>query len=344
MAGFGNREHAKLAAKKLQDKHSSPVDIFKTYWSWVNGVASGISSFIEGDLTDAVKTILTTLKSMDDAFTKVLHAVERGLAQIYNWVVKHVLSPLQREIVALRRTVRKNEIRDVRRLAVVANALTYLAYRLFNLERKRRIRSERHQWAETLHHIRALHQTIEREAAGAYRASYSDRVSVIQKVLDLVIERDPILKNVVGKVITGLLDFAEIDDPLARWVLNFALKEIIDKLGIDKAVGTLAADLLAPLIGEPKPRTLAQVIGDITQRLDAIEKWQAQFMDDGGAEVEQAGETWKAITSLTADAAILGFAGMAAADPTAWARDINDTIGRVANDTATGIARLIKDA
>ena len=173
---------------------------------------------------------------------------------------------------------------------------------------------------------------------------YSDRVSILTRVLDLAADREPLIRGVADDIISGILDFVAIDDPIARWLLGYAIRDVISKLGIDRAVGALANDLLVPLIGQPKPRGLHDVIADIAVRLNAIESWQGTFMADGGAQVEQAWELWRDITSITSDVAILGFAAYAATDPGGWSRDINDTVGTAINGVASAIVDLIRGA
>lgn len=190
--------------------------------------------------------------------------------------------------------------------------------------------------------IRAMHRTIEQEAASGYRTGYRGRVSEITKVADFLANYNPLTRNLIGDLITGVLDLATIDDPLARLLLSAVMKHIIDHLAIDKAVGHWLDDLLAPILGQPRPLNLHDVIMDISQRLAAGEAQWSQFYADGGSQVEQAGRGWQEIISPVADVAIVAWLAEAYAAPTTWASQLSGTIGVVANDVADKFAALMK--
>jgi hypothetical protein len=192
--------------------------------------------------------------------------------------------------------------------------------------------------------IRAMRHTIEHEAESAYRIERDARMSVIVKLLDFAVLRDPLLKEIVGAITTGILDLLTIDDPPARLLIGFLLKRVIDRLGIDRAVGELAHDLAAPLLGKPKPNDIHDVIADISARLLTIENQWAQFFADGGSQVEQAGREWRNITGVLGSAATVGFAALAIAEPDVWAREINKVVGHPANELAAKAAELLRGA
>jgi len=131
-----------------------------------------------------------------------------------------------------------------------------------------------------------------------------------------------------------------VDDPIARITIGFLIKEVIDRLGIDKALGALIHNLLAPLLGQPVPHDLHDVIADLSARMIADETQWAQFFDDGGSQVEQAGKDWRNITGPVSSVAIVAFTAAAVADPSVWAKDIADTVGRVVNDVALNAVNL----
>ena len=154
--------------------------------------------------------------------------------------------------------------------------------------------------------------------------------------------RNPELRDMVGVAIKAILDLVSVDDPLARIALGFVIRDLIDKLGVDKLVGNLIQDLLAPILGEPKPRNLHAVIADMGQRLVAAESFEETFTADGGSEVEQAGRLWRDITQPAAAAAIVAFTATAIVNPDGWAKTITAIAGTPANDLVTATANLFK--
>jgi hypothetical protein len=211
-------------------------------------------------------------------------------------------------------------------------------------ERSARILAITRAEAKAKQEVRALHQTIEREAASAYQVQHAQRVSTVVRLLEFAVTRNPALRDIVGVAIKAILDLASIDDPIARLALGFVMRDLIDKLGVDKLIGHLAADLLAPILGQPKPRNLHAVIEDMGARLVAAEGFEATFTADGGAEVEQAGRLWRDLTSPAAAAGLAGFVAAAIVDPTGWANTITDLVGTPANELVTATANLVKGA
>jgi hypothetical protein len=192
--------------------------------------------------------------------------------------------------------------------------------------------------------IKWLHQQIEREAVSAYRAQRGTQDAVITKLLDLVINLNPVLRPIVSDIIKGILDLAVIDDPVARLALGFAMREVINRLGLDKPIGDLLHGLLGSIIGQGKPKDLHAVILDMCSRLAAGEQQWTQFYADGGSEVEQAGEQWQAITKWTTDAALLGMFGLMATEPAAFARDVTNVMADVVHGTVNAVHGLIRGA
>lgn len=191
---------------------------------------------------------------------------------------------------------------------------------------------------------KALHQLIEREAASGYRAQYQGRLVAITGILGHLISRVPFLRDIIGKIIGGVIDLAGVEDPVARWVLTVLMTRVVGRLGVDKAAGQFAQDLLTPILGQPKPRDIHDVINDISQRMNAMERQWARFFADGGSQVEQAGKEWQAVTGPLADVALLAFFGAAVNDPARWAKDVQGTIGRPLEAVLGATADLIKKA
>lgn len=340
--GKTNRDHAKAAAKQIKDSKTPSSDPIVGIWHWINGVASGVSHFLGTTLHAFGLAILYHLQHIVATFQEEIDAVYRI---VFWWerIVWHTIkSWITKQYMQLRAYV-KREVAYLIRLIYVATrtvlAIALSAVRHEQHERKVAVgRAE----ARTRAELRALHGVIEREAASGYRVSRADRASLIVRLLDYAILRNPEVKAIVGKIVTGLLDILEVDNPILRILLSFLIKHVIDRLGIDKAVGVLVQDLLAPLLGKPKPADLHDVIMDLSERMLVVEKFMTTFMEDGGAQIEQAGKEWRNITSVVANLAILGFTVQAVVAPKTWATEIDSTVGRAANDIALAAERLFR--
>lgn len=224
-----------------------------------------------------------------------------------------------------------------------AQRLTKLFNQEIAIERARRIAGDRADERYTRQQVLALHQLIEREAAGAYRGGYAGRTDVISKLADYLASHDPVVRRLTGDLISGLLDLASIDDPVARLALGFVMKHIIGRLGVDKVAGDALSALVSPLLDHGRPHDLPGVIRDLSARLDALEGQQAQFWRDGGAEVEQAGAQWSAITSPLIDAALIGWLAQAVVAPQAWARELSGTVEPVMGAAQKAFTELVRE-
>lgn len=272
----------------------------------------------------------------------------RALARFARWIIDELVNPLRlyllRQIAALRAWT-------AAQLAALT-ALVWLLHRRalaytdqqVGIERQARIADVKAARAYALALTKALHATIEHEAASGYRAGLNDRLGVLNRILDEVATRNPVVRGLVADLVKGLVDLAAVDNPIGRLVLGLLISHIINRLGVDRAAGELARTLLGPLIGDPRPADLTSVIRDICDRLTGLEGQWATFMEDGGPEILQAGTEWKNITGLIGDAALLGFVGLAVADPGGWARDVSATLGTVVDSTIIRAADLIRRA
>lgn len=336
-----NQRHRHRAARKLRGVGGGIGAAASGIWSWVDGIASSLGHFLSGPLTAFGHAARIAFDEVGHLYVEYYKALWRALT----WFDRVELHFIEGLIKRLRTQTQARERRDfaylVRLIYISTQTVLQLAAGWVNREARRRRRAITQAEAQARLEIRHLHQLIEREAASGYRIAYPDRISLIGRLLDLAVTRDPLLKDAVAVITRGLLDFASIDDPLARWAIGLALRDVIDRLGVDKAIGTLARDLLAPLIGEPRPKGLHDVIADISARLGAIEGQWETFFADGGAEVEQAGRDWRDITSLAGDAATLAFVGLAVTDPAGWARTITATLGVLGDATVTAAADLL---
>lgn len=273
--------------------------------------------------------------------TAVLNAVRRlegwNTATVKRPIVSWTARQFQRvwaSLAALRRWVEQQ-------IDYAEWALKRWTWRLVAKERHYRILGDKAARAYARQQAKWAIQVVNREAESGYRTGQSGRVSTVTKLLDAVVVRDPILRDIVGKVVTGVLDLAAVEDPVARLVAGFVLREVVDKLGIDRAMGVLLQDLLGPLLGDPQPHDLHDVIMDICTRLDAVEGEWATFMTDGGPQILQAGQEWRNITSLITDAGLLAFAVAAVADPAGVARDLSDIIRPVGTHTIEAMGNTL---
>lgn len=338
--GQTNRDHAKSAAKQIKQSKTPSSNPIVGIWHWINGVASGVSHFLGHTLHSFGEAILFHLQHVVQTFQEAIDAFGRV---IFWWerIVWHVIKGwIAKQYAQIKAYVKREVAYLIRLIYVATRAVLALALAAVRHERNERKVAVGRAEARARAQVKALHGVIEREAASGYRVSRDDRASLIVRLLDYAVIRNPEVKFLVGKIATGLLDILAIDDPILRVLLGFLIKHVIDRLGIDKAVGILISDLLAPLLGKPKPADLHDVIMDLSDRALALEKFAATFMEDGGAQVEQAGKDWREITGVVGNLAILGFTVQAVVAPKAWASEIDKTVGRVANDVALAAERL----
>lgn len=331
---------AKHVAKQIGATKSADSGILSGIWHWIDGVANSVTRLFDNHIVTGFKVVLATLENVRKTLDDHLDAIRR-LAfwwPILLWhVVKGAEAKEQRRTTA---AIRAMACHLLRIIYVATNTVLALAMHAIRRERDERIKSVKQAEHRARAEVRALHQVIEREAASGYSADDHTRVSLIIKLLEFAATRVPAVRTIVGDIATALLDLLTIDDPIARIGLGFLIKHVIDKLGIDKAVGALIDDLMAPFIGAPKPRNLHDVIMDISKRLGAMEGQWSTFMQDGGSQVEQAGKDWRNITSVAASLAIVGFTVQAVVDPQGWADEISGTVGVVANDLTLKAVKL----
>lgn len=337
-----NAGHAKRVAKRIHVSGNAIHPVFGDMWHWVNGIADGIGHFFGSTLVNLAKAVWQHMDTVVDVLQEILY-LEWRLATWVDRLVWHVVRgwiyDLARRVQA---RMRQNTAYLIRLIYVTSQAVLSAALNWVRAERKARIRDVNRARAQARAEIRAMHHTIEREAASGYMVGQGDRLDEIVKLLEYAVVRVPILKHFVGRLAGLVLDLLSVDNPVARLLVGFLINHVIDKLGIDKLVGAAAKDMLEPLLGEPKPRDLHDVIVDMSRRMLNEEKQWTQFYANGGAQVEQAGDFWRNITGPLGTAAIVAFTAEAVTHPDAWAQGINDTIGRAATDVIDGAVKLFK--
>lgn len=338
------KRNGRKAYSQIRHTHGIIQTALDGVWHWLNGVASGVSNFFGRSVVDAFHTVLAAIETEVDWWQKAIGTYFK----LYYWIQIHVLKYLYNLIVAkyvkLRAELKSDVARLIRLIYITTQYVLVVALRAVRAERVAREHAVKHAIAIAARDVRMLHQTVEREAASAYQVERDARVSVIVRLLEFAVTRNPELRTVIGDSIKALLDLLAIDNPIARLALGFVINDLIDRLGVDRLVGQLISDLLRPILGEPKPRNLHAVVLDMGKRLVAAEGFEAQFTADGGAQVEQAGKLWRDITQPAIAASIVGFVAFGIADPNGWASALNNTVGRLGNDLVDSTAKLVKGA
>lgn len=304
-----------------------------------------IGSLLVNFYATGFKDEATALSVIASLFTGNYTALLPMLQRITSWFDTHRFWPLEKNYNAqiARLWAALKQLRTwALQMITRYNYLTRMwAFYLVLAERRARQREFQEAEAYTRQRVTWVLQTVQREAASGYATGYGGRVTLLQKILDDAVSRDPLVRDVVSRLTGLLIDLAGVEDPVARWLTGWLLSKLADDLGIDKAIGDLASSLAGPLLGQPHPRNLHDVIQDISARLAALEAQWAEFMADGGPQILQAGEEWKSITSLLADVGLLGFAAAAITDPATTARDLSAVIRPVGTTTISRIADFL---
>jgi hypothetical protein len=333
---------ARRAARRIVAGDRKQQSTLNGIWQWINGVASGVGHFFTRTIPAYIRANLATV----DQIVHALHDIADAYWRVVTWFDRLIWHTVAGWITRLRQQTQANLASAVRYLIrliyVTTNTVLTTCLAKVRAERLARQREVARAEAQARLEIRHIHQVIEREAASAYRIDTGTRANLIIRLLDYAAVREPALRRIVGDIAGAIVDLLSVDDPILRIALGFLIRQVIDRLGIDRAVGALIHDLLEPILGQPKPAGLHDVVADISSRLIAMENQWAQFMEDGGSQIEQAGRDWRNITSLITSAAIVGFTAQAIANPDRWAAEISGTIGRAANDTATAAAKLFR--
>lgn len=338
------KHNARKAYSDIRKTHGIIQTALDGVWHWLNGVSSGAANFFGRSVVDAFHTVLGAIETEVDWWQKAIGTYFKLYYWIQIHVLKYLLQLINRRVMQLQAWTKRQVAMLIRLIYVATNTVLAIALHAVRAERLAREHAVKAALATARRDIRMLHQTIEREAASAYRVQRDARVSTIVRLLEFAVTRNPELRTIIKDAVTALLDLLAIDNPIARLALGFVINDLIDKLGVDRLVGHLASELLRPLLGAPKPSNLHAVILDMGARLVAAESFEATFTEDGGAQVEQAGKLWRDITQPAIAASIVAFVGLGIAEPNGWATALNETVGRLGNDLVDGTAKLIKGA
>lgn len=315
---------------------------YETLWHYVSNVHNALSWITGYAELHYLIAALKNMGSHSDGLASVLRALRRLPGWVWLTMVKPNIDALSRRITQLffwtRRQLRQTWLNT---LALVA-AERAARIKADHLERAQRIAAVQAEHAAMLKAVAACLATVQQQAATGYNATLHDRLTIIGKILNDLADRNPLVKDTVGALVSAMFDLETLDNPVARFVVQHLLSTVIGHLGIDKATGQLLTQLLGPVAGQPKAAGLSDVAKDVGERLNALEAQWAQFFRDGGEDIESAGSSWKALSSLTADAGLIAFFALAATDPAAWATGVADTVGTAGNATLDAVFRLIK--
>lgn len=343
MSTLGSIHHwARQAAAHVAARTSATPAAANGVWHWINSVAQGVKRLFSGPLAGFAKAVGFWGHYVFWWDREVYHAYRAAIVWIINGIHKWLTQYVNRRLAVVEAEIRRDRRQLLAAIVFAFKFAVGIARYLVGRERLARLREIAWVKRDYKTRIKWLHQAIEREAVSGYKAGYDSRLSTIQRVADLIANDNPLVRGLVKRLVTGVLDLAAVDDPVARIALGFILRHVVDRLGLDKVLGHYLSDLLAPLLGAPKPRGLAQVIVDLGARIDGIEKQWAEFMANGGPEVEQAGKEWEGIASLAGDAALLVFFGEMCYRPASFGRELSATAGTVINDTIIGAADLLR--
>lgn len=334
---------AKDAWGQLAGAPANTIRGWVKIWHYITSVHNLFAWFVGSPQLRAVLKFLYTIS----IFHVALVAVYRALGHLAIWIYLTWVKP---GLDRLTRQLRQFEAYTLATFArfwrvIWANYEAALAYTrlMVQFERNQRIAADRAEHAAMLKAVAAALATVQRQASSGYNSETRARLSVVGRLLDDLAARQPEVRGLVALLVRAVFDLEEIDNPVLRLGIAKLLGELVTRLGVERATGDLIARLLGPWIGGARPRDLYGTERDTAARLNALEAQWAEFMTDGGPEVEQAGREWKAITGIAADAAILGVFGLAVADPAAWARGVADTIGTAGNATLDGVIRLMRE-
>lgn len=310
-------------------------------WNFARSVQQVIDYVLSHPLSELLNAIAIFTATVTGNHLALVNAIER----IDPWINRNRIIPLRAQVLTWFAQLR------ARIAYLFAQAYLYINLK-FRQAEKYALALVRAEHADMLKHFTAAeqyayaqalmrYQAIEHEAADTYNSHLKDRLGLVQVLADLAATRNPVVQALVKDLVTGVIDLAGAEDPLARLALGFLVRELVNHLAVDRPVAALLQDLLGPLLGRPRARGVADVVGDLEDRVDAIEQWQATFMADGGPEILQAGEDWADMTTLLTDAALLAFLGSTVIDPAAAAAEVNRVLVPVADGAATAWRDLV---
>lgn len=331
-----------VAAANLAGISLSLPETLTSLYRFTDSVRVALSTVVyEGLLPTVVQ-----LADLAAATFEMGRALRDAINRTSGWIWSHQVVPVWHGLDIKINTLNAQtaqKVADARQFAYTLYLdAVRVATTLTRDERNARVADVNQARAQAQALAKALHQAIENEAASGYRSGRGDRSSPLK-----ALAQDLHVRGLIDAVVTDLLIKAadvlvNTADPALTAVVDKVIAEVIKKSGIGKDMGDYLYGLIVPGAGGPDPKDLPGVAADISTRLSSIEDWISAFMLAGGPEVKDAGRQWKTASSLAVDAAFLAFVGQAVAAPDAWAREVADTVGVVANGALSGIVDLIE--
>jgi hypothetical protein len=332
---------AKNVWQGVQNLGGAAESVFEALWRFIQSVYAATGWLLSALLSPGILIITAELKALFSLHQELRDALDRVAWWIDTYMIDPLRSYLLGQIFAL-------EILTMAKFAYLTNLMEIL-----HLVEERHtddmVAQEAQTRAKAVASARAyaqaltgqLHQAIENEAVAGYKAGQGIRTTLLGQLADDLNVRG-LLDTVTTRLLVDAIDAVmTIDDPALAAVANRIINTIIKKTGLGDALADLISRLIGAGPGGAAPKNLTGVIADITHRLGVIEDWISQFMLDGGPEIEAVGKQLKMINSLVVDAALLGFIVQAVTSPNAWATEVSDTVGTLANDTIGRIIGLI---
>lgn len=177
---------------------------------------------------------------------------------------------------------------------------------------------------------------VDQAAASGYDPTLSAHATTLTRLFDTAVAHDPLIAGVVGRLAGWLVDLAEVDNPLIRIAAQLILKEIINRFGLDTALGKLLGGLLGPVLGGGKPKTLAAVTAQIGGRLNGTEDGLAAL-----APLAPEADALHEMGTLAFDAALLGYLAAAVAAPVTAADDTAAALDSVVTPLLAPVRALL---
>ena len=187
-----------------------------------------------------------------------------------------------------------------------------------------------------LKYAQSLPGLIDTRAANGYDPTLRARATLLTRLLDTVVAHDPLAASLVSKLAAFIIDLAGIEDPVVRIAAQLILKQVIDRLGIDTALGAIVNDLVGSILGGGQPKTLTDIMADIGNRLDALERGQAEL-----SPLAPEADDLHELGTLIFDAGLLAYLTAAVADPVATANDTVAVFAPVTDPLLTPVRTLL---
>jgi hypothetical protein len=323
---------------------TDPAKALQSVWHFIGSVQTLVDHLVGTVNRDLLSGVMEYLGLVDGAFL----AYARMINRIWRWIWFRQVLPTKNYLYRLISLERVWRLAADRRLTALIHYyfIASMQYAYFWVQRERvwRLAAVAAARAYSVQLVKAALATVQREAADGYNSQTAQRKSVIETIADDLAVRNPVLKSAISDLVKLALDAAEIDDPLLRAAIAVSLRQVVDRLGVDKVMGSLLGALIDDITGGGPPATLQAVTADIAVRLGQLEGDWAGFMTAGGPEIEQAGNAWKGWAGVLGDATLIAFFTQAVTDPAGWAAEVNDTAGAIVNTTFTAVADLIRKA